>query len=468
MFVLFQRAISSKIVPVETELMIKAFGQQVSLFNNGTPAPTHSEGESKEGKGGHLTLKNHRWHLDDDYREEAKNKGKEDTSDHHSKDPNQADMFPDQAQAPAPKPPLAQVMNAVEKNEAYQKEQKEKEWKDLAGEYIRNATAQKPMFLSDMDDVATENGLERCSDKFGAYAVKDEDSIINKFKRNEAKGNPQANKNLTDTLRTTLVINSPSQWEAIKDSFEKRGYQIWNNDVSNLYKDKKAGYKHIAVKLTKGDPDKDPVVKELLLMRPNMLEAKNGFGHEIYDIDKNIISAIPEAERNPAIQERLRKSRDVFMYYSNKHYAKAYKKDLEEEKSGRKSQDSVDSTLEDISSPDTFINPKSRAPRSKSSRPPKVVAMLLKEDFGKTIWAPIRAKLSASSSDTPDISGVDTNSRIASLISDSILNPLLKVYDLHTTGQYNLYSSLQLGQNITNGINRLNRFSKSRLYSLVK
>jgi len=49
--------------------------------------------------------------------------------------------------------------------------------------------------------------------------------------------------------------------------------------VVKNYENTKPGYKHIAIKLTKGEDDR--VIKELLLITPRMCEAKFGFGHDV-------------------------------------------------------------------------------------------------------------------------------------------------------------------------------------------
>src|SRR5690606_29432 len=89
------------------------------------------------------------------------------------------------------------------------KAEKKKRWEQLAQQYIDSAQAQKESYLQDLDWASKENGLEPMSYKYSAMAVKSKGSILNKFERNEAKGQPEKNSQLTDLLRGTIIINSP-------------------------------------------------------------------------------------------------------------------------------------------------------------------------------------------------------------------------------------------------------------------
>lgn len=70
-----------------------------------------------------------------------------------------------------------------------------------------------------------------------------------KLMRAELKGKGTKS---TDCLSTTTIIKSPIQLNNILSSLEKSGYEVYNNDIDNLFeKDDKPGYKHIAIKLVK-------------------------------------------------------------------------------------------------------------------------------------------------------------------------------------------------------------------------
>lgn len=429
---------------IELEPIIKAFGQQINIFPKDEAGSI--EGQTKQGKGGNLTFRNHRWHLDDEYKN---GKDFREEPAEFSQDPNQENMFPEGEV----KPPLAQVKEALDRNEEFHKQQQMKGLSDLADNYIRDAESQKPVFLADMDEVAQENGLEKVSDKFGASAVKKKESLMQKFERNLAKGKPEKNKEISDVLRTTMIINSPKQFEQLMKSVESKGYKVWNNDITNLYDNKEAGYKHIAVKLVKGE--KDPIVKELLLMRPKMHEAKNGLGHSLYDIEKGIETLYNDV-KSEEHKQLIHNAKTIILHYASNYYKQAFLADEADEKGH-----SADSNLDATTAFPKSTSPFKKPAKSKTSEVPKAVITAIKSRLGKEIWQPIRAKLLASSSGMPSS---DANARIASLISDSIVDPLLKIQDSYN-GQNHLFRSLNSARNIAE---KKSRFNKSRLYSIIK
>ena len=89
-------------------------------------------------------------------------------------------------------------------------------------------------------------------------------------------------KELTDILRGTSEIKNSKQFKGILKKFKKKSYEVWKDDLVNLYDDPKPGYNHIAVKFTSGKDDK--IVKEVQCITPNIEQAKNGFGHDLYDL----------------------------------------------------------------------------------------------------------------------------------------------------------------------------------------
>lgn len=422
----------SETVELEKSIPSSAFGKQINMFGN--KGIKHNEGETKKGSSGEdLVLRNHRWHyLDEEYGKDGEKKTA--PVQEKIKDPNQTDMFPEEK----PKPPLAQVQAALEKVQSIQDEEKIKEWHQLADHYIRHAEAQKPAFLADMDDVAREHGLEECSPKFGAFAVKNKKSIFNKFERNEVKGKPENNRKMTDILRTTMVIDSPKQFENILESLKTKGYQVWNDDLDNLYEKPDAGYKHIAIKLAKGE--NDPVVKELLLMRPNMLKAKFGLGHDLYDIEKNIMTAIPNIT-DEKIQKMVEAYKEAMIGHAQKFYKKAFEKDLAEEKAGIKSTARYEASdsLAAASAMPPLTQSRIKRSKSKVSSPEAKVTATLKSDL-KATWQPIKARLLASSK---DISNSEATFSMANLISESILTPYMKVHEKYNSSNLPLFRSLR-------------------------
>lgn len=109
----------------------------------------------------------------------------------------------------------------------------------------------------------------------------------------------------TDILRSTIIVENPNATLSnIVKSFEKRGYKIWNNDITNRYIDGSAGYKDIAIKLVKGDNDE--IVKEIQIMTPNMYKAKYELGgHEMYKQRRSIKVVDTETEQKARILEQV-------------------------------------------------------------------------------------------------------------------------------------------------------------------
>lgn len=288
----------------------------------------------------------------------------------------------------------------------------------LADTYVVESKAQKNMYLQDVDEVALANGLERASTKFGAFAVKDKASILNKIQRNRIKG--KANSKLTDTLRTTLVIKNENQAEKIINDLENQGYKIIEND--NLYLDKTPGYKHIAIKLQKGE--RDPLVKELLLMRPKMLEAKFGLGHDLYDLDKNMILAFPKLETIKDLHGALTLFQNDLRNISTQFYTEAYNADKLESEADASLKDSMNLT-EPIP---TQEQTKRMSDSSSSKTWLKRFALDIRSSFNASIQ-PALAKVKNSFLDNPNDSAY--TSAINSILS-SIVSPYEHIYEKYS------------------------------------
>ena len=98
-------------------------------------------------------------------------------------------------------------------------------------------------------------------------------------------------------LRSTILVDDPNtKLQSILESFEKRGYKVWNDDITNRYTDGSSGYKDIAIKFTTGDGDN--VVKELQIMTPNMQKAKYELGgHDLYNKRRTLNVIDPETRQ---------------------------------------------------------------------------------------------------------------------------------------------------------------------------
>ncbi|HEX2868729.1 MAG TPA: hypothetical protein VHO03_16935 [Ignavibacteriales bacterium] len=394
------------------------FGEQMNMFQ---------EGQTKQNEQGERLVyaKNKAGRLDWIKESEAQAVNQEGKKEQHN---------PEQTQQAKPEPPLKKIESAVD--EARQRELMEKytRWSRIADEYIYHASGQKDMFLSDMDMVALANGLERPSVKYAPFAVKDKKSILNKLERNEAKG--KLNAPLTDILRTTIVIKSPAQLNELKGAIEKNGYEIVETD--NLYEDKKPGYKHIALKLKKGDSDK--VTKELLLMRPNMLDAKFGLGHDMYDVMKNVINVAPKVQEIKSAFEAAQKFDRSLKRISDKYYEVAYNRDLED--------DSASLALSTTPAIPTNDNKNSSRKSSGSRTEDKRFIFSLRSSL-KQIWQPILAELRNSSG---DMASREALAAAIDEISASIIQPTKNTVDKYLYGQGSLFKS-----NITSCRTRFNK-----------
>jgi hypothetical protein len=432
---------------------VSMFGNQVDIFDK------KNEGETRTGKGGTLTLHNHRWHLDDEIKEEDR-KAKETQPAEHSTDPNQTGMsFPTEKQEL--EPPLAKVKETLDEVGVDQQAQKRKAWSDLADYYVREAQSQRDAYLNDINAVAVENGLKAVSGDCRVHAVKTKESLMQKIEKNDKQGHPEKNDKLTDVLRTTLVIKSPKQFQMILDSAVQKGYSIYQNDVVNLYTEKRSGYKHIAIKLVKGESD--PLVKELLLIQKNMLEAKHNLGHDLYDIEKNIDTAFPDIERDEELKPVVDNYKKAILAFSQQYYKKAFYKDAEESKGFDQEADSDSFNLDTINNkpPEEKVVKSPSKSKSTPSFENKVVTEL--RSFLKDNWQPISAKLRYSSG---DMLATGAKRSIADLISDSIIDPSLNVFHKHTSGQNSLFKSLLSSS--PNIVNINSRFNKLRNYTLLK
>lgn len=344
------------------------------------------------------------------------------------------------ASIPEPEPPLKKIDDAVNQAAEQQKMDKYTNWGRVADDYIRQAHAQKGMFLSDMDMVALANGLDKPSVKYAPFAVKDKPSIFNKLERNAAKGKPNAQ--LTDTLRTTIVLKSPKQLEGILKGMDNQGYKVI--EVDNLYENEDPGYKHVALKIIKGDSDK--LVKEVLLMRPNMLEAKFGLGHDMYDVMKNVTNVIPKVKEVPEVYEKVELSNNAINYYSTLFYKAAFYKDVADEDSSSLSFSTQPAML-------TSANKKPSKLSLSSKTEPKRLILSLKSSL-KQIWLPILASLRNSSGDIPN------REALAVAIDDivaSIIQPTLNMHDKYLHGQGSLFKGY-----INNIQKRVSRFKKAK------
>lgn len=189
--------------------------------------------------------------------------------------------------------------------------------KDTPEGSIKRATEQRDSYLKDVEEIAGEIGA-RYPKELEGFAVKSVESLAEKISRPDASGGTKGDKEQTDLLRFTLEIKDPKSVDDVLSSLKKRGYEVYNNDVTNRFDDPTPGYKDISIKVVKGGSD--PIIKELQLLQPNMLKAKMEKGHDIYDVQKRI-ALYKKANPNDAGLARLEQK---LTNLSNKLYESAF------------------------------------------------------------------------------------------------------------------------------------------------
>lgn len=195
------------------------------------------------------------------------------------------------------------------------------------------AQAQRTGFIGDVkaaaDAIAQGNPHVHFSHADEEFAVKSLNGIADKMAQTEAENagrSKDQQKNpgtaVTDALRATIVIQTPEQAHNAIGVLRGMGYSIL--EIDDLYGKGGTGYKHIAVKLTKGNAD--PVVKELLFITPNMKAAKMTLlgGHDMYKIARAVTRA---EKRGVVVPVRLQWVRDRLNKLSEELYDAAARLD---------------------------------------------------------------------------------------------------------------------------------------------
>ena len=386
------------------ENLFKSLKEQLNLFHK------PQEGETKQGKRHPLVFKRHRWHLSDEYNADGSPKGGYiwDKPAESSRDPDQLNLLGSQKEAP-----LSGVKQVLIEMEKIKNDIKESKYKTISNYLLKHAEKQKNKFLSDIDIIARQQGLDSIIEKFSGNALKSQDKIIEELRKREKQN---INGPLSDVLRTTIVINSPKQLDSIKEALQKKGYTI--TKVDNRF-NAREGYRDARIYAVYND--EDPVIKEIRLIQPNMLRAKESIGFDVEDIKDNINEVIPNLNDKPDIKSIIDTSMALLERTINEYYNNAYKADNPEN----------DSQLSlDLAYPSPAKTSDSNKDLSSNSLE-DIFKKSLRERFGKQIWQPIKAKLYASSSVMPDNAGLFNNSSNTDLISDSIIKPLVELFKKH-------------------------------------
>jgi RNA polymerase sigma factor (sigma-70 family) len=166
-----------------------------------------------------------------------------------------------------------------------------------AAHHVRDlATREAPRYLQDVRDAGAAVGLTMPSG-VEVHAVKTADSLNEKLGR-------KVGKIPTDLLRTTLVSQLPRdaihhQMLALMHQMKSKGYTVYAPegaaDVDSKHAESR-GYRDIAIKYEKPG---DPIIRELQILQPHMLAAKNGQGHRLYDEEKKIQRRLDRTDLTP-------------------------------------------------------------------------------------------------------------------------------------------------------------------------
>lgn len=159
----------------------------------------------------------------------------------------------------------------------------------FAERIMASAEAQKEQYLNDLREIAevvtrqaNELGIDGARVAFGHG---DEENAVKKIKSLVAKLSKPDEK-IKDGLRWNLEIESTGVIQLILDELAKRGYKVY--EMKNRFDQGIPGnYMDVNIKLTR-DKD-DGVIKELQLINPVMLKAKEGLGgHDAYKIEDEL------------------------------------------------------------------------------------------------------------------------------------------------------------------------------------
>ena len=173
---------------------------------------------------------------------------------------------------------------------------------EIVAEYIiSRATAAKDRFITDMKDAAQAVKGVYFPEGIEEYAIKGATDGPDRLIDLLMKG-----VHITDSLRSTLVIENFDQIELLLKELFSKGYETYINpykkvingygklkitpseDIVNLYADPSPEHHHVAIRLVLDGQD-DPVVKELQIMTPNMYHAKKALGWHLYTTERAIL-----------------------------------------------------------------------------------------------------------------------------------------------------------------------------------
>jgi hypothetical protein len=209
-------------------------------------------------------------------------------------------------------------MNYLPREKWYSEAESRKAFREVQAQ----AYAQKDTFLGDAKDVTNEIEGVTFPPEVEEKAVKvNEERAASKY---------MIRGYFSDVLRTTLIIDTPETGLRVVDAMRSKGYEIWTNplsgrpDLENLYEDANQGYKHVVVKLVKGEGD--AVVKELQMITAAMQKAKHDLGgHDIYEIVRSVDEIVIQGG---VVPENVLELTQGLKSFSDALYSKALSLDL--------------------------------------------------------------------------------------------------------------------------------------------
>ncbi len=212
---------------------IKLFGEQINMFGD-----SPQEGQTKQGKGGLLTLRNHRWHLDD-----KNNKGNNKENDkkevweqpaEFSKDPNQLDVF-NQRLNNAKDKYYSHNLNLFETTQEEVKKEKDiTSLKEEKKEALKRREAiisrakihsqiMQGQFLNDLDDISK---LPINKEHF-AFSTKSKNNLLGEIDFNYFISGKEE---LAEGVLQGIVVSDSTQNTKILSELKDKGYQILKED----------------------------------------------------------------------------------------------------------------------------------------------------------------------------------------------------------------------------------------------
>lgn len=183
---------------------------------------------------------------------------------------------------------------------------------NAAKEYYK-ADAQRKDYGKTFASIANELGLNKINKETGgpAASVKSIVGILEKRHVRGAKKGSINNKPVNDILRDTIIIKKSSDVGDIISRLREKGYKGLDGEgridgLKNRYTDTAPGYKDANYQFIAPDGQ----VVELQMMQQNMYEAKEMYGHYIYDLYEKVANLPDVTPEQKALIDILKQKAD--------------------------------------------------------------------------------------------------------------------------------------------------------------